>query len=115
VRIGQVNEPNFQKLQACVSRTWNDEITATHLCTVNQVPLGIILTGVLVPLKAHVEAHNKARLDKLTGPLFEYKANDTGIDKHQIDALAANCPAPSTLILKKDAQVRATLVFPSVG
>jgi ATP-dependent DNA helicase PIF1 len=57
------------------------------------------------PRREDVDAANSQQLANLSGPIYRYKANDTGRDKFQVEKLPQNCIAPTTLELKLNSQV----------
>lgn len=85
--------------------------------------MALSLTPNRFPTRNEVEAANNSRMRNLGGKAYDFMAEDGGsiADKAQRDKLLANCMAPSSISLKKGAQVMLiknideTLVNGSIG
>lgn len=59
----------------------------------------------LYTYRADVEFQNEVKLKKLEGKPHYFDADDSGLNKYAVDALAKNCLAPTQLVVKEAAQV----------
>jgi ATP-dependent DNA helicase PIF1 len=100
VREGEVSDQVYQQLINCVGR----ELPFDH---------GVEATR-LYPTKNQVAMHNSQRLNKITGSVMEYKAQDRSRwpDSPQLKQIRDGCPAPEFLHLKIGAQVVLLKNFP---
>lgn len=86
---------------------------------IQSVKRPLVFTDGIEPTKLfarnmNVDQENATRLQQLTGPLFEFKAQSTGETQYQQE-LSRNCMASDSIVLKVGAQVMYLVNNPTLG